>query len=233
LRNEHPDQPRAQVHALVPVGEPLMSGQADHREAIGQLPLDAHAEERMRGRALESAPRLDQVAGREELDPGTRGGAQTPRGIADQPRVAVHAHDSRFGDGAGQRDAVLSSPQNQDRRRIAAPSRLRVARRLRGDARVSERRRGIEQHTRAQPERVEMLRVAGGADVAEAGRLRTGNTGDEDCEQRGEQSHFVPQLLRKPRNSETYPAALTGCRIRLYAKAYSRNPETFRRTRNP
>src|SRR5206468_1212828 len=100
--NEHPDQPAAQVPALVSIGEALCAGEGDGGEPLSQLLLDADRAETVRGGALERALRFDEVARRDELDAGVRGRTKAPR--ADAVRVAAEtdaAEAGRLGARAG------------------------------------------------------------------------------------------------------------------------------------
>ncbi len=199
-----PDQPRAQVYAVVAVGEALVARERDRREALGDRVLDARGEEAVGDRAVDRLLRRDEIGRGDELDARVRRRARSPADVADRARVPGDLHDARLRVDAGERRRLLAAPDADDAPRIAAPLALRIMRRLRGDAGMVEMGRIRVQHARAHACGVEAVGIARVVEAAERRRrLRTRRRSQRERHRHCERArHFVPQLLRRPRISE-------------------------------
>src|ERR1700682_632527 len=110
FRQRVPNEPSAQVNAIVTIGERLRADEPDRRETIAQSLFDAGSPQGICDSAVECSLRFDEPTGGGELNAGSRRGTQTPRGVANGTGMAGDLNDSAFGVNAGQRIAALIAP---------------------------------------------------------------------------------------------------------------------------
>src|SRR5438034_3384805 len=96
-----PNEPCAEMNAIVAVGERLRSDEPGGREAIAEGLFGAGSPQGIADSSVERSPRFDEPAGGDELHAGSWRRTQAPCGIADGTRVAGDLNDSAFGVNAG------------------------------------------------------------------------------------------------------------------------------------